>query len=100
MLIQGADSLGIAAIVLFVLLGLCNQVFRLVVGIPADPVQEGKAIPNGNTDLGAKLNSSSGLATYNRSNMSLNQIDDAIRHAAGLGVQQDALLTVQFADDK
>ena len=49
----GADSRWIAAIVLFVLLGLCNQVFCLVVGVPADPVQEGKTIPDGNTDLGA-----------------------------------------------
>jgi hypothetical protein len=91
----GADSLWIAAIALFVLLGLCNQVFRLLVGVPDDPVQKGKAIPEGNTDIGTKLDSSSGLVTNNRSNMSLNQIDDTIRHAAGLGVQQVALLTVQ-----
>ena len=37
-----ADSLGVAAILLLVFLSLWNQVFGLVVWIPADPVQEGK----------------------------------------------------------
>ena len=55
-----AYSLRVAAILLLVLLGLCNQVFSLVVWIPADPVQEGKAVPRGNTDLGP--NSTAALA--------------------------------------
>jgi hypothetical protein len=32
--------------------------------------------------------------------MSLNQVDDAVRDAARLGVQQDRLLSVQLADHK
>jgi hypothetical protein len=32
--------------------------------------------------------------------LSLNQVHNAIRHAARLGVQQDALLAVQLADHK
>ena len=40
-----------------------NQIFGLIVWIPADPMQEGKTIPHRNTDLGPKLNSSSCLAT-------------------------------------
>ena len=93
-----AYPLRVTPILLLVLLGLGNQVFSFVVWIPADPVQEGKAVPHGNTDLGAKLNSSSSLTTDNRSNMSLNQVDNAVGHAAAFGVQQDALLAVQLAD--
>ncbi len=37
------DSLGITAVLLPVFLGLRDQVLRLIVQIPADPVQEGKA---------------------------------------------------------
>jgi len=80
----GAYSLWIAAIGLFVLLGLCNQVVRIVLGVPADTVQQGKANTNANTDFGTKINSSSCLATNRWSNVSLNQIDDAITHAASL----------------
>ena len=81
-----------------IFLGLWNQVFTFIVWIPADPVQEGKAIAHGNTNLGAKLNSSSCLAANNGTNLSLNQVDDAVGDAARLGVQQDALLAVQLAD--
>ena len=95
-----AYSLRVAAILLLVLLGLCNQVFSLVVWIPTDPVQKGKAVPHGNTDLGPKLNSSSCLTTNNRSNMSFNQVDNAVGHAAAFGVEQDALLAVQLADNE
>jgi len=93
-----ADLLRVAAILLLVLLGLCNQVISLIVWVPTNPVQEGKSIPDGNTNFGAKLNSSSCLATNNWSNMTLNQIDDAVGHAAVLGIEQDALLAVQLAD--
>ena len=93
-----ADSLGVAAILLLVFLSLWNQVFGLVVWIPADPVQEGKAVSHRHTNFGAKLNSSSRLASNNGPYVSLNQVHNAIRHAARLGVQQDALLAVQLAD--
>jgi len=83
---------------LLVLLGLGNQVFSLVVWIPADPVQDGKSVPNGNTNLDPKLKSSFCLTTDNRSNMSLNKVDNAVGHAAGFEVEQDALLAVQLAD--
>ena len=69
-----------------------------IVWIPADPVQEGKSIPHGNTNLGAKLNSSSCLATNNRTNLPLNQVDDTVGEAVRRSVQQDALLAVQLAD--
>ena len=38
-----AASLAVAVIVLLVFLGLWNQDFGLVVGIPADPVKEGQS---------------------------------------------------------
>ncbi len=95
-----AYSLRVAAILLLVLLGLCNQVFSLVAWFPTDPVQKGKAVPRVNTDLGPKLNSSSCLATNNRPNMSLNQVDNAVGHAAAFGVEQDALLAVQLAGNE
>jgi hypothetical protein len=63
-------------------------------------VQEGKAIPNRNTDFGAKLNSSPCLATHHGLNVSLNQVHDAVGHAAGLGIQQDALRAVKLTDHK
>ena len=44
----GADPLGIAAVFKLTFLGLWNQVFTFNVRIPTDPVQEGKAIANGN----------------------------------------------------
>ena len=91
-------SLRAAAILLLVLPGLCNKVFSLVVWIPTDPAQEGKAVPHGNTDYGPKLNGSSYLTTNNRSNMSLNQVDNAVGHAAALGVEKDTLLAVRLAD--
>jgi hypothetical protein len=85
---------------LLVFLGLWCQVFCFVVCIPADPVQDGKAVPNRNTGFGAKLNSSPCLATHHPPNVWLNQVHDAVGHAAGLGVQQDALLAVQLTDHK
>ena len=94
----GADSLGVTAMLLLVFLGLRDQVLRLIVRIPADPVQEGKAIPHRDTDLGPKLHSRSCLAANNGTNMSLNQVDNAIGDASRLGVQQDRLLSVQLAD--
>jgi len=69
-----------------------------IVWIPADPVQEGKSIPHGNTNHGAKLHSSSCLATNNRTNLSLNQVDDTVGEAARRSVQQDTLLAVHLAD--
>ena len=81
-----------------IFLGLWNQVFTFIVWIPTDPVQEGKAIAHGNTNLGAKLNSSSCLTANNGTNLSLNQVDDPIGDAARLGVQQNALLAVHLAD--
>ena len=47
----GADSLGIVAILLLVFLSLWNQVFGFVVWIPADPVQESKAVSHRHTNL-------------------------------------------------
>ena len=47
-----ADPLGVAAMLLFEFLGLCNQIFSLAVWIPVDSVQERKAVPNGYTDFG------------------------------------------------
>ena len=94
----GADSLWITAVFLLVFLGLWNQVLSFIVWIPADPVQEGKAITHGDTNLGAKLKSSSCLATSNGTNLSLNQVDDTVGHVARLGVKQDALLAVQLTD--
>ncbi len=96
----GADSLGIAAVLLLVLLGLWNQILRFIVRTPADSVQKSKAIPHGNTDLRTKFASSSCFATNDGTNMWLNQVDDAVRDAACLKIQQDALLSVQLADHK
>jgi hypothetical protein len=98
-----ANSLGIARLrqaPVFkpVLFCLWNQILSFVVGIPADHVQEGKLIPLRNTNLGAKLINSSCITMNNGPNMSLNQVHNAIRHAAHLGVQQNALLAVQLAD--
>ena len=47
----GADSLGITAVFMLIFLCLWNQVFTFIVWIPADPVQEGKAITHGDTNL-------------------------------------------------
>lgn len=92
------DSLGITALFSVIFLGLQDQFLRCIVWIQADTVQEGKAIPHRDTDLGPKLHSSSCLATNNGTDMSLNRVDDAVGHASGLGVQQDRLLSVQLAD--
>ena len=83
---------------LLVTFGLWNQVLSFIVWIPADPVQEGKAITHGETNLGAKLKSNSWLATSNGTNLSLNQVVDTVGHAARLGVKQDALLAVKLTD--
>ncbi len=96
----GADSLGIAAVFLFVLFSLWNQILRFVARTPADSVQEGKAIPHGNTDLRTEFASSSCFATNDGTNMSLNQVDDSVRDAACFGIHQDALLAVQLTDHK
>jgi hypothetical protein len=85
----GANSLGVTAVFLLVFLGLRDQVLRLIVRIPADPVQEGKAIPHRDTDLGPKLHSRSCVAANNGTNMSLNQVDNAIGDASSLGAQQN-----------
>ncbi|MCP9889145.1 hypothetical protein KBY96_14580 [Cyanobium sp. ATX 6A2] len=63
-------------------------------------MQESKAVPHRYTDLGTKLNISPCLAANHGPNVSLNQVHDAVGHAAGLGIQQDALLTVQLANNK
>jgi hypothetical protein len=94
----GADLLGVTAVLLLEFFGLWDQVLGLIVWTPADLVQEGEAIPHGNTNLSPKLNSCSCLAANNRTNLPLNQVDDAVRDAARLGVQQDRLLSVQLAD--
>ncbi len=94
----GTDSLGVTAVLLLVFLGLWDQVLRLIVRIPTDPVQEGKSIPNRDTDFSPKLNSRSCLAANSGTNPSLNQVDDAVGNAAHLGIQQDRLLSVQLAD--
>ena len=93
-----ADTLGVAAVLLLVFLGLWNQVLRFIVRIPADPVQEGKAITHRDTDFGPKLHGRPCFAANNGTNMALNQVDDAIRDASRLGVQKDRLLPVQLAD--
>ena len=46
-----ADSLGLTAVLLLIFLGLRDQVLRLIVRIPADPVQECNAITHRDTDL-------------------------------------------------
>ncbi len=63
-------------------------------------MKKGKAISHGNTDLRTKLTSGSCFATNDGTNMSLNQVDYAVRNAACLGIQQDLLLAVQLADHK
>ncbi len=84
------DAFWITAVFLLVLLGLRNQILRFVESVPANPMKEGKAIPHRNTDLCTELTSSSCFATNDGSNVSLNQVDDAIWDAARVGVQQDA----------
>jgi len=96
----GADSLRIAAIVLLVPFGLWNQILRFIVRTLADAVQEGKAIPHGNTDLRTELTSSSCFATNDGTAMWLNQVDDLIRDAACIGICQNAFLAVQLTDHK
>ena len=92
----GADSLGVTAMLLLVFLDLRDQV--LIVRIPADPVQEGKAIAYRDTDLGPKFHSRPCLAANNGTNIALNQVDDAIWDASRPCIQQDRLLSVQLAD--
>jgi hypothetical protein len=81
-----ADSLGIASILLLVFLGLSMQV--------------GQAVSHRNTNFYTKFNCSSRFTTNHWPYLSLNQVHNAIGHAARLGVQQDALLAVQLADHK
>ncbi len=47
----GTDSLWITAMFVLVFLGLWDQAFSFIVWIPADPVQEGKAITHRDTNL-------------------------------------------------
>jgi hypothetical protein len=63
-------------------------------------VDEGEVIPQGNTNLGVKLNSSSRLSSDDWSNVSLNQVNNAVWNAACLSIQQDALLAAWFTDHK
>jgi hypothetical protein len=93
----GADSLGVEAMLLLIVLDLLDQVLSLVVRIPADPMQESKAIPHIVT-VSPKLNSRFCLATNYGANLSLKQVHDAVRDAARLGDQQDHLLSVDLAD--
>ena len=92
---------------LLVFLGLWNQVLNFIECIPTDPVQEGKAIPHADTNLpqaealGARApNSKAALASPRAMgrNLSLNQVDDTVGHAARLGVKQDVLLAMQLTD--
>jgi hypothetical protein len=92
------DAFWITAVFRLVLLGLRNQILRVIESIPAIPMKEGKAIPHINTDLRTEFTSSSCFATNDGSNLSLYHVDDAIEDAAPGGVQQDALLTMQLAD--
>jgi hypothetical protein len=89
-----AYSFRVATIVLHVLLGLGNQILALVVGIPAEPMQERKSIAHRNTDLGSEFDSSSCLSANNGPYLPLHQIDKAIRDAPGLAVEQNGLLPV------
>ncbi len=61
-------------------------------------MKEGKAIPHRNTDLRTKFTCGSCFATNDGSNVSLNQVDYAIRNAACVAAQQVALLAVQLVD--
>ncbi len=83
---------------MLILVCLGDDVFRFIVRILTDPMQEGKAIAHGHTDLGTKLHSSSCFATNNGSNVPLDQIDDSDGHAARLGIQQDVLLAMKLTD--
>ncbi len=47
----GVDSLGVTAVLLLVFPGLWDHVLGLIMRIPADPVQESKAIAHRDTDL-------------------------------------------------
>ena len=62
-------------------------------------MQEGSAASHRSTNLGTKLNSSPCFTTNHGPYMSLNQVYNAIGHAARIGVQH-ALLSVHLADYK
>jgi hypothetical protein len=57
-------------------------------------MKEGKAIPHRNTDLRTKFTCGFCFATNDGSNVSPNQVDDAIGDAVRLGFWQDALLAI------
>lgn len=82
------------------LLGLRNQILRLVISISSHSIEEGKSIPRRNTDLRAALTSGSCFATNDGTDLSPNQVDNAPMDAVCLDVQQDALWAVQLADHK
>ena len=63
-------------------------------------MQEGKDVLQRNTNLGDKTNNSSRFSKKHEAYLLLTQVHNAIRHAARLGVQQDALLALQLADPK
>jgi hypothetical protein len=91
-----ANSFRVATIVLFVLLGLGNQILAFVVGIPTKPMQERKSIANRNTDFGSEFDSSPCLSANNGPYQPLHQIDKTIRDAPGLAVGQNGLLPVEL----
>jgi hypothetical protein len=61
-------------------------------------MEEGKVVPQKHADLRTEFTSGSCFATNDWRHLSLNQVDAAVRDAACLDVQQDALLTVWFAN--
>ena len=80
------DAFWIKAVFLLLLLALSIQILGFFESVPASPMKESKAIPHGNTDLRTKFTCGSCFAMNDGSNVSLNQVDDSIGHAARLGV--------------
>jgi hypothetical protein len=77
------------------------QVFSFVVGINAVSIQKRKAVTYyRDRDLCSKLNVAPCLATHDWPDMSLAEVDDVVRNASAIRVEENILLTHQIADNK
>jgi hypothetical protein len=83
-----------------------NHVLRFVVGIPPDPMQEGKDIPHGNIDhrnqkpfwVWSQTQKQFCLVTNLGQNLLPYQVNNSAGDAARLGVQQDGIIVFYLGD--
>ena len=78
---------------------LSFEVFSFVVGVVAQPIEEGKSISRDRDGyFGSEFNIAAGLATNNGPDVGLHQADDPVRNTSAVGVVENALLTHQLAN--